>query len=50
MKVLVYIPCLLIGDTEIQTLNLVCALVEGRHEVVTAWNYCLSTIKRITKR
>ena len=36
MKVLVCIPCLLTGGTEIQTLNLVRALVEGGHEVVTA--------------
>ena len=36
MKVLVCIPCLLTGGTEIQTLNLVRALVEGGHEVMTA--------------
>lgn len=36
MKVLVCIPCLLTGGTEIQTLNLVRALVEGGHDVVTA--------------
>lgn len=36
MKVLICIPCLLTGGTEIQTLNLVHALVEGGHEVVTA--------------
>lgn len=36
MKVLVCIPCLLTGGTEVQTLNLVRALVEGGHEVVTA--------------
>lgn len=36
MKVLVTIPCLLTGGTEIQTLNLVHALVEGGHEVTTA--------------
>lgn len=35
MKVLVCIPCMLTGGTEIQTLNLVQALVEGEHEVVT---------------
>lgn len=35
MKVLVCIPCLLTGGTEIQTLNLVQALVEGGHEVTT---------------
>lgn len=36
MKVLICIPCLMTGGTEIQTLNLVHALVEGGHEVVTA--------------
>ena len=36
MKVLVCIPCLLISSTEIQTLKLVRALVEGDHEVVIA--------------
>lgn len=35
MKVLVCIPCLLTGGTEIQTLNLVQALVKGGHEVTT---------------
>ena len=35
MKVLVCIPCLLTGGTEIQTLNLVQALVGGGHEVIT---------------
>ena len=35
MKVLICIPCLLTGGTEIQTLNLVHALVEGGHEVCT---------------
>lgn len=35
MKVLICIPCLLTGGTEIQTLNLVQALVEGGHEVTT---------------
>ena len=36
MKILIAIPCLLTGGTEIQTLNLVKALVAGGHEVVTA--------------
>ena len=36
MKILVCIPCLMTGGTEIQTLNLVRALVEGGHEIVTA--------------
>lgn len=35
MKVMVCIPCLLTGGTEIQTLNLVQALVKGGHRVVT---------------
>lgn len=35
MKVLICIPCLMTGGTEIQTLNLVHALVEGGHEVCT---------------
>ena len=36
MKVLICIPCLLTGGTEIQTLNTVQALVEGGHEVTVA--------------
>ena len=35
MKILVCLPCLLTGGTEIQTLNLVQALVEGGHHVTT---------------
>ncbi|MEJ8741349.1 glycosyltransferase family 4 protein [Phocaeicola sp. HCN-6420] len=35
MKVLVCIPCLMTGGTEIQTLNLVRALVTGGHKVLT---------------
>lgn len=35
MKVLIAIPCLLTGGTEIQTLNLVRALVKGGHQVTT---------------
>lgn len=35
MKVLVCIPCLLTGGTEIQTLNLVRALATGGHQIVT---------------
>lgn len=35
MKVLICIPCLLTGGTEIQTLNLVRALVSGGHKVTT---------------
>lgn len=36
MKVLIAIPCLFTGGTEIQTLNLVHALVKGGHQVTTA--------------
>ena len=36
MKVLICIPCLLTGGTEIQTLNTVHALVQGGHEVRVA--------------
>ncbi|MCW4129908.1 glycosyltransferase family 4 protein [Prevotella copri] len=36
MKVLLTIPCLLTGGTEIQTLNLVRALIQGGHQVTTA--------------
>ncbi len=36
MTVLICIPCLQTGGTEIQTLNLVRALVQGGHRVVTA--------------
>lgn len=36
MSILICIPCLLTGGTEIQTLNLVRALVSGGHRVVAA--------------
>lgn len=36
MTILICIPCLLTGGTEIQTLNLVQALVSGGHRVVVA--------------
>ena len=36
MKALICIPCLLTGGTEIQTLNTVCALVQGGHDVTVA--------------
>ena len=35
MKILICIPCLMTGGTEIQTLNLVRALVQGGHTVKT---------------
>jgi len=34
VKILITIPCLLTGGTEIQTLNLVRALVQGGHQVI----------------
>ena len=36
MKILIAIPCLLTGGTEIQTLNLLRALILGGHDVTTA--------------
>lgn len=39
MKVLIGIPCLLIGGTEIQTLNLVKALTANTHQVTTVCYY-----------
>ena len=41
MTILVCIPCLLTGGTEIQTLNLVQALVGGGHRVVTVGSISL---------
>lgn len=35
MNVLICIPCLLTGGTEIQTLSIVRALVQGGHQVIT---------------
>lgn len=35
MKVLICIPCLLTGGTEIQTLSIVKALIQGGHQVTT---------------
>lgn len=35
MKVLICIPCLLTGGTEIQTLSIVRALIQGGHQVTT---------------
>lgn len=48
MKVLICIPCLMTGGTEIQTLNLVHALVEGGHEVWTLcyFEYCGEMVER----
>ena len=39
MKILICIPCLMTGGTEIQTLNTVQALVQGGHEVTVACYY-----------
>lgn len=48
MKVLLCISCLMTGGTEIQTLNLVHALVEGGHEVWTLcyFEYCGEMVER----
>lgn len=43
MKVLVCIPCLMTGGTEIQTLNLVEALITAGHEVTTVCYFEHST-------
>ncbi len=44
MKVLICIPCLLTGGTEIQTLNLIQALVQGSHQVTTVCYFKYSDI------
>lgn len=51
MKVLVCIPCLLTGGTEIQTLSLVEALVAAGHEVVVAcyFEYAAPMVERYRK-
>lgn len=48
MRILICIPCLLTGGTEIQTLNLVYALRKGGHEVITVcyFEYEPSMIRR----
>lgn len=48
MKVLVCIPCLLTGGTEVQTLSLVKALIEAGHQVVTVcyFEYVEDTVIR----
>ena len=47
MKILITIPCLLTGGTEIQTLNLVRALVQGGHQVIVAcyFEYTLAMVQ-----
>ncbi len=51
MTILVCIPCLLTGGTEIQTLNLVQALVAGGHRVVTVcyFEYSEDMVSRFRK-
>lgn len=51
MKVMVCIPCLRTGGTEIQTLNLVRALVIGGHQVVTVcyFEYNLEMVIRFQR-
>lgn len=48
MNILICIPCLMTGGTEIQTLNLVQALVMGGHRVVTVcyFEYSLGMVAR----
>ena len=43
MNVLVCIPCLMTGGTEIQTLNLVKALITAEHKVTTVCYFEHST-------
>lgn len=47
MNVLICIPCLLVGGTEVQTLNLARALSEGGHKVIVAcyFEHCPQMIK-----
>lgn len=51
MTVLICIPCLLTGGTEVQTLNLVQALVGGGHRVVTVCYFenCEDMVSRFQK-
>lgn len=51
MKILVCIPCLMTGGTEVQTLNLVRALVAGGHRVVTVcyFEYSEDMVSRFQK-
>lgn len=51
MTVLIGIPCLMTGGTEVQTLNLVRALVAGGHRVVTAcyFEHCDDMVSRFQK-
>lgn len=51
MTILVCIPCLMTGGTEVQTLNLVRALIAGGHQVVTVCYFenCEDMISRFQK-
>lgn len=51
MTVLIGIPCLMTGGTEVQTLNLVRALVAGGHRVVTVcyFEHCDDMVSRFQK-
>lgn len=51
MTILVCIPCLMTGGTEVQTLNLVRALIAGGHRVVTVCYFekCEDMISRFQK-
>ena len=51
MTVLICIPCLMTGGTEVQTLNLVRALVAGGHRVVTVCYFenCEDMVSRFRK-
>ena len=51
MTILIGIPCLMTGGTEVQTLNLVRALVAGGHRVVTVCYFenCEDMISRFQK-
>lgn len=48
MKVLICIPCLMTGGTEIQTLNLVQALIKDKHQVITVcyFEYSASMVNK----
>jgi glycosyltransferase involved in cell wall biosynthesis len=48
MKVLICIPCLMTGGTEIQTLNFIRALIKGGHRIVTVcyFEYCQEMVTR----
>ncbi|OUQ51584.1 glycosyl transferase family 1 [Alistipes sp. An116] len=51
MVILICIPCLMTGGTEVQTLNLIRTLVAGGHRVVTAcyFEHCDDMVSRFQK-